>query len=169
LALSAAKGWPRFEFDQVEYSLVARSADGDVLPVAGPEKVSVMAWSPLAGGYLTGKYLAPGRRPQGRRQDPGKAFPPVDESRYGGAVRVLLETAKQEGTTPAAAALAWVLSRPGVAAAVLGPSSLEQLREDLALKPLSARALGFLDKASVLCSQASRSKGPDAPGTFVQL
>ena len=169
LAASSAKGWPRFEFDQVEYSLVARSADGDVLPVAGAEGVSVMAWSPLAGGYLTGKYLQAGERPKGRRQDPGRAFPPVDERRYAGVVRVLAGVAKQEAAAPSAAALAWVLSRPGIAAAVVGASNLRQLRENLAFKPLSPKSLGFLDQASILCSRASGSKGPAAPGTFVQL
>ncbi|MCX5795754.1 MAG: aldo/keto reductase [Elusimicrobia bacterium] len=169
LAASAAKAWPRCECDQVEYSLVARSADGDVLPVAGAEKVSVIAWSPLAGGYLTGKYLEPGQRPKGRRQDPSKAFPPLDEKRYGGVVRVLITVAKQEATTPSAAALSWVLSRPGIAAAVVGASSLMQLREDLALKTLSPKSLGFIDQASILCSRAPGPKGLSTPGTFVQL
>jgi aryl-alcohol dehydrogenase-like predicted oxidoreductase len=169
LAASAAKGWPRFEFDQVEYSLAARSADGDVLPVAAAEGVSAVAWSPLAGGYLTGRYLQAGKRPKGRRQDPAKAFPPVDEGRYSGVVKVLGSVARQEATTPAAAALAWVLSRPGIACAVVGASSLKQLRDNLALKPLSARALGYLDQASMLCSQASGSKGPAAAGPFVRL
>jgi aryl-alcohol dehydrogenase-like predicted oxidoreductase len=169
LAAAAAKAWPRFEFDQVEYSLVARSADGDLLPVAAAEKTSVMAWSPLAGGYLTGRYLGSGKRPKGRRHDPAKAFPPVDESRYGGVVRVLCSVAEQEKTTPSAAALSWVLSRPGIAAAVVGASSLKQLREDLALKALSVKSLGFLDQASIICSRASRPKGPAAAGTFVQL
>jgi aryl-alcohol dehydrogenase-like predicted oxidoreductase len=168
LAAQKAKGWPRFEFDQVEYSLAARSADGDVLPVAAAEGVSVLAWSPLAGGFLTGKYQAP-RRPRGRRQDPAKAFPPVDESRYGGVVKVLAGVARQEATTPSAAALAWTLSRPGIAAAVVGASSLKQLRENLALKPISPRALSYLDQASMLCSQSSGPKGPAAAGTFVQL
>ncbi|MBI5240811.1 MAG: aldo/keto reductase [Elusimicrobia bacterium] len=160
LAVSQGKGWPRFESDQVEYSLAARSADGDALPVAAAEGVSVVAWSPLAGGFLT---------PLGRRHKAGRGFPPVDASRYSGVVKVLSGVAQKEGTTPAAAALSWVLSRPGIAAAVVGASGVAQLREDLALKPLSARAAGYLDQASMLCSQASGPKGPGKAGTFVQL
>jgi aryl-alcohol dehydrogenase-like predicted oxidoreductase len=147
LAASAAKGWPRFESNQVEYSLAARSADGDILPVAG---------------------LSPAR-PKGRRQDPARAFPTVEEARYGGVVRVLMGIAKQEGVAPPVAALAWVLSRPGIAAAVVGASNLKQLRENLALKALSAKSLAFLDQASMLCSRASGPKGLSGPGTFVQL
>lgn len=160
LAAQTAKNLPRFEANQVEYSLAARAADGDALPVAAAAGVSVVAWSPLAGGFLT---------PLGRRHKVGRGFPPVDERRYSGMVKVLAGVAGQEGTTPAAAALAWVLARPGIAAAVVGASSLKQLREDLALKPLSPKALGYLDQASMLCSRASGPKGPEGAGTFVQL
>jgi aryl-alcohol dehydrogenase-like predicted oxidoreductase len=169
LSLAKAKAWSRFEFDQIEYSLVARAADGDVLPVAVAESAAVLAWSPLAGGFLTGKYHESGARPKGRRLDPSRAFPPVDEVRYGGMVRVLTGVARQEGATASAVALMWVLSRPGVAVAVVGASNLEQLRGNLALKTLSPKSLGFLDQASMLCSRASGSKGLSAPGTFVQL
>jgi len=166
--LAAPKGWPRFEFDQVEYSLVARSADGDVLPVTAAEKTSVMAWSPLAGGYLTGRYLVSGKRPKGRRQDPAKAFPPVDESRYGGVVRVLGSVAVQEKTTPSAAALAWVLSRPGLALRWWAPAASSSCART-SPSGLSAKSLGFLDQASIICSRASGSKGPAAAGTFCPI
>ena len=160
--LAEAKSWPRFEFDQVEYSLAARAADGDVLPAAAALGASILAWSPLAGGFLTGKYSG-AARPPGRRKDPARAFPPLDEARFSGVTKVLSRVAARAAAAPAAAALAWVLSRPGVAAAVVGARSVRQLKEDLALKSLSAQEIGFLDQASALCSRYG-SKGPDAPG-----
>jgi len=159
--LQEAGSWSREWEDEVT---AAAAADIEAAVAAAEglaaEGVSVLAWSPLAGGFLT---------PWGRRHQSGRGFPPVDERRYSGMVKVLASAARQEGTTPAAAALAWVLSRPGIAAAVVGASGLKQLREDLAMKPLSPKALGYLDQASMLCSRASGPKGPEGAGTFVQL
>lgn len=140
----------RFEFDQVQYSLTARFCEEDLAPVATREGVGLLAWSPLAGGYLTGKYRAGAPRPAGRRQTPGAAFPAVSEGRYDGLLRVLDAVARLEGLTPAQTALGWVLGRPGVASAVVGARSVGQLGETLGARPLSARAAAILDEASRL-------------------
>lgn len=141
----------RFEFDQVQYSLAARFCEEDLAPVAAREGVSLMAWSPLAGGYLTGKYRAGAPRPEGRRAS-GRGFPEVAESRYDALLKVLDSVARLEGLTPAQTALGWVLGRPGVACAVLGARSAAQLQETLGARPLSAKGAAVLDEASRLCS-----------------
>ncbi|MFI5350836.1 MAG: aldo/keto reductase [Elusimicrobiota bacterium] len=144
---AAAGGRARFEFDQVQYSLVARFAERDLVPVAEPAGVSLLAWSPLAGGLLTGKYAAPGAA--GRRSASG-AFPFVAAAPGAAAVDVLRRVAALEGATPAQAALAWIMGKPFVAAAVVGARMRAQLEEVLEARPLSARGAFLLDRASAL-------------------
>ncbi|MDX6767886.1 MAG: aldo/keto reductase [Elusimicrobiota bacterium] len=153
-ALGAAKraGSARFEFDQVQYSLAARFCEEDLVPVAAREGVSLLSWSPLAGGFLTGKYRPGVPRPSGRRRVPGAAFPAVPEERLEGVLRVLDAVARLEGLTPAQTALGWVLGRPGVASAVVGARTRAQLEETLGARPLSAKGAAVLEQASRLCA-----------------
>lgn len=145
LKAAAAAGRARFEFDQVQYSLVSRFPERDLVPVARGAGVSLLAWSPLAGGLLTGKYGAPGAA--GRRAAPD-AFPFVAPAAGEAAVSVLRRVAALEGGTPAQAALGWILSKPFVAAAVIGARTTAQLAEALETRPLSARGAAFLDRAA---------------------
>jgi len=147
LKASAAGGLSRFEFDQVQYSLVARFAEGELLPVAAPAGVSLLAWSPLAGGLLTGKYAAPGAR--GRRAAP-EAFPYVAPAPGAAAVDVLRRVAALESLTPAQTALGWIMGKAFVASAVVGARTPAQLEEALGAKPLSTRGAALLDRASAL-------------------
>lgn len=152
LAHAAIRGFRRFEFDQVQYSLAVRSIEADLVPVCAVGDVGLLAWSPLGGGFLSGKYPAKGRRPPGRRHDPAKAFPGLPEGKLGGLIDVLRQVAKLEGVQPVQAALGWMLGRPCVASAIVGARTVEQLEAALASRSLSARSAAFLDKASLLCS-----------------
>jgi aryl-alcohol dehydrogenase-like predicted oxidoreductase len=147
LKVAEDAGRARFEVDQVQYSLVSRFPEVDLVPVARRAGVSLLAWSPLAGGLLTGKYGTPGV--PGRRAAPD-AFPFVAPAAASAAVAVLRRVAALEGVTPAQAALGWVLSKPFVAAAVVGARTTTQLSEALGTRPLSARGADFLDRASAL-------------------
>lgn len=150
LAASARLKGARFEFDQVQYSLVARFPENDLVPVAGREGVGLLAWSPLAGGLLSGKYAA-GAVP-GRRAAPD-AFPYVAPGRGGAVVEVLRRVAALDGATCAQAALGWIMTKPFVASAVVGARTVDQLRELLDAKPSSPRATALLDRASEICSR----------------
>jgi aryl-alcohol dehydrogenase-like predicted oxidoreductase len=145
-AAAAAAGRVRPEFDQVQYSLAARFAEPDALAACAASGISALAWSPLGGGLLTGKYAAGG---QGRRSLPG-AFPELPEARLAPLVELVGKVARLEGVTPAQAALGWVLGRPAVAAAVVGARTAEQLGETLAARPLSAKAAALLERGSSL-------------------
>ena len=145
LTEALATGAARPQFDQVQFSLAARFAEKDLVPVAGREGVSLLAWSPLAGGLLSGKYAAPGA--SGRRASAG-AFPFVAAERGAALVEVLRRAAALDGQTCAQAALGWILGKPFVASAVLGARTPEQLRELLDARPLSERAASVLDRAS---------------------
>jgi aryl-alcohol dehydrogenase-like predicted oxidoreductase len=147
LNAAAARGRARFEFDQVQYSLVARFAETDLVPVAARAGVSLLAWSPLAGGLLTGKYARPGARGRREAED---AFPHVAAEAGAAAVDVLRRVAALENATPAQAALGWIMGKPFVAAAVVGARTTAQLDEALGSRPLSARGAALLDRASAL-------------------
>ncbi len=151
LELAATGRRHRFEFDQVEYSLANRQIEGDVMPVCAASDVSVLAWSPLGGGFLSGKYSRAGKRPEGRRRDPEKAFPPLPEERLGGLSRVLERIATLEVISPAQAAIGWLLGKPHVASVIVGARTADQLEMNLASRALPPRSAAFLDKASELC------------------
>lgn len=145
LGLSAARGWARPEFDQVQYSLAWRWSEPEALAACAASGVSALAWSPLAGGLLTGKYARPGAR--GRRRKP-EAFPLLPDAKLAPLVALLAKVAQLEGVTPAQAALGWLLAKPVVAAAVVGARTREQLEETLAARPLSPKSCALLDRGS---------------------
>jgi len=149
LDLAAAKGFTRFESNQVQYSLLERGAEADQAAVIRDKGLSILAWSPLAGGYLTGKYKKGTAGPKGARlTDEASRFPWFDAGRAAGVLTVLEKIAAAHRMTPAQAALSWVLSKPWVAAAIIGVTSAAQLEENLAAasRPLSQEALGYLDR-----------------------
>jgi aryl-alcohol dehydrogenase-like predicted oxidoreductase len=126
--IAGFRGWTPAIALQVEYSLLARTVEGEHIPMAQQLGLGVMPWSPLRSGFLSGKYS---RRRSG----------PVDTLRsalVGGpteadydVIDVLEEVAAEAGVTPAAAALSWVHNRPGVAATLIGARHLEQLKDNL--------------------------------------
>ena len=149
LKLADGAGQARFHFDQVQYSLVSRFPETDLVPVARREGVGLLAWSPLAGGLLSGKYAAasaPGRRVS------APAFPYVAPQQGAAMVAVLSRVAKLEGLSCAQTALGWIMGKPFVASAVLGARTREQFAELLGARLLSPRAADLLDRASELCS-----------------
>ena len=146
--LSYARG--RFAFDQVQYSLAARFPESDLVPVAERDGVSLVSWSPLAGGLLSAKYASAAAT--GRRVS-ADAFPFVEPQRGAALVKVLQAVAALEGSTCAQAALGWIMGKPFVASATLGARTPAQLTELLASKPLSPRAAALLDRASEICSR----------------
>jgi aryl-alcohol dehydrogenase-like predicted oxidoreductase len=139
LEACAGGGWSRFEFDQVQYSLAFRAPEDELAPVAAQNGVSLMAWSPLGGGLLSG-------RPARTR------FPNLPEKRLAGLRALLPKAAVLEKQAQAQVALSWLLGRPGVACAVVGASSVAQLEMDLTAGPISRRSREYLDRASELCA-----------------
>lgn len=142
--LASARG--RLAFDQVQYSLAARFPENDLVPVAERDGASLISWSPLAGGLLSGKGAS------GRRAS-ADAFPYVEPQRGAALVKVLQAVSALEGSTCAQAALGWIMGKPFVASATLGARTPAQLTELLSSKPLSPRAAALLDRASEICSR----------------
>ncbi len=129
LAVSEKTGIARFETAQVYYSLAGRDIENEIVPLCEYKKVGILTWSPLAGGYLSGKYR---KGIQGRRTaslDGG--FPPVDTAHGDKVLDLLAEIAKKRGIGEAAVALAWLIARPYVTSVILGAKDTRQLSENL--------------------------------------
>ena len=127
LGVSERRGWARFVSVQAYYSLVARDLEVEVLPMAREEGLGVMTWSPLAGGYVSGKYRA--GRPEVARRN-AFDFPQVS-AHAEDALAVLEEVAGDRGVSMARVALAWLRQQPGVTSVILGARGPEQLDDNL--------------------------------------
>ncbi|MEV3921299.1 aldo/keto reductase [Actinomadura coerulea] len=128
--LAQWRGWSRFIALQVPYSLLKRDIERDLLPMAETLGLGVTAWSPLAGGVLSGKYTRPGTA-GGRLA--GASLSDGDHA----VARVVGEVADELGTTPARVAIAWTMSRSPIVHPIIGARTTDQLRDDLAAVDLT--------------------------------
>jgi len=123
----------RFEWVQNSYSLLDRSAEREMLPMCADQRVGFTAFSPLAGGWLTGKYRAKQPYPDGSRMTlRPEPYLHLDSERVYRGLDLLAEAAAARGVSIDALALAWVLHRPEVNVAILGPRTPAQLASALA-------------------------------------
>ena len=125
------------------YSLVGRDVEHEVVPLCHHEKLAFLPWSPLAGGFLTGKYRRDdAKKPEGSRFATSKfgEFPPVDKAKGFDVVDKLVALAEKNGTTPATLALKWLLCKPIVTSVIIGVKRIDQLVENLRATSLSACA-----------------------------
>jgi len=129
LATAAGRGWERFVSLQAYYALAGRELEHELLPLCREEGLGVLPWSPLAGGFLTGKFRRDGAKPADARRA-GFDFPPVDE-RVFDAVDALGAVAKARGATIAQVALAWLLAQPAVTSVIIGAKTMAQLEDNL--------------------------------------
>lgn len=141
-------GWAPFVAGQINYSLVQRDAEYDLMPFMAEGGVGGMAWSPLAGGFLTGKYDRSNIDAPGSRV--AMSSLPYDRAQGLDVVDALRTVAKARGCSVAQAALAWVIARPVMATAVIGISRIEQLDELAAAGDivLTADEIAALEAAS---------------------
>lgn len=124
------RSWTPLVALQIEYSLMERTVEGDLIPMAREMGLGVTPWSPLKGGVLSGKYT----RENAGKVEPGRGAwvtAHLTERAYA-IVDVLVSVAAEAGVTPAQAALAWVQNRPGVASTIIGARTMRQLEDNLA-------------------------------------
>lgn len=131
LKLSETKGLPRIASIQNAYSLLNRVFEIGLSEFTHWEDVSLLAYSPLAMGVLTGKYLD-GARPEGARLTRFTRFTRYEGPEAESAARQYVQLAREHGLSPAQMALAWVNSRPFVASNLIGATTMEQLKENIA-------------------------------------
>jgi aryl-alcohol dehydrogenase-like predicted oxidoreductase len=135
LLLSRASGWSPLVSLQAELSLLVRSTEWELLPVCKEEGIGLLAWSPLAGGWLSGKYRK-GREPESNsrvgRRDRWDDQPAQRESELTWrVVGRLEEIARTRGKTPAQVALNFLLKRSDIVVPIMGVRTLDQLAENL--------------------------------------
>ena len=135
LWLSDVHKWVRFETIQMQYNLLRRDIEWEHIPLCQNQSLSVLAWSPLAGGFLSGKFRrGVTTRSEWRRSAPESSqleFNRINEEQGYRIVDELDAIAKAHQATVAQVALAWVAAKPGVASVIMGARSLEQLGDSL--------------------------------------
>ena len=138
LGVADQHGLGRFVSQQIHYTLQAREAEYELVPIAIDQGLGVLVWSPLAGGLLSGKYRRGEAGPQESRLLSGWDEPPVrDPDKLYDIVEVLVEVAKGRGASPAQVALAWLLERPAVTSVIIGARTIEQLADNLGAADLT--------------------------------
>ena len=131
LATSDAKGYQRFVSQQIHYTLQAREAEYELVPAGLDQGVGILVWSPLGGGWLSGKYTR-NAKPDDGRQVRGFKEPPIrDWDALWDIVDVINEVARNRGVSGAQVALAWLLQRPLVASVIVGGRNLQQFEDNL--------------------------------------
>ena len=120
---------PRFVCEQPPYSILVRGVEQAVLPTCRRHGVGVLAWAPLNGGWLTGKYRRKTPAPPGSRGDySAEHMAPATDLKFD-AVEALTELAEEAGLSLITLALAWVREHPAITAAIIGPKTPDQLAE----------------------------------------
>ncbi|MDP3173639.1 MAG: aldo/keto reductase, partial [Phenylobacterium sp.] len=130
LAASDRIGLTRYASQQIQYSLLWRDAEDELLPLGLDQGVGALIWSPLASGYLSGKYRKPGENAATRLS--GDALSTVDDERARAIVDVLDDIATTRGVSAAQVALNWVVRRAGVTSVIMGARTEAQLADNLA-------------------------------------
>ena len=151
LGVSEAHNYQRFVSQQIHYTLHAREAEYELVPVSLDQGLGILVWSPLAGGLLSGKYRRGVSAPEGSRHAGGHSEPPVyDWEKLYDIIDVVVSIAEEHNVTGAQVALAWLLQRPGVTSVIVGGRNEEQFRDNLAAAELklSEHQVRRLDEVS---------------------
>jgi len=152
LAISRAEGLERFKCTQSYYSLAGRELEREMIPLLLDQGVGLLVWSPLAGGFLSGKFTRGGTDAAGRRAK--FDFPPIDKEQAYDIVDAMRPVAAAHSATVPQVALAWLLAQPAVSSIIIGARKPEQLDDnlksvELALSPDELKALSEASRLKV--------------------
>jgi aryl-alcohol dehydrogenase-like predicted oxidoreductase len=144
-------GTARYESMQIQWSLVARDAERELVPAARQFGMGVLVWSPLAAGFLSGKYKRDEAPPKGSRLAAWKdSWAARATQQNWTTLDAVQAVAKHHGVSPSAVSLAWLLTKPEVSSVIVGARTVSQLKENIAAAELklSPEDLKQLDKVS---------------------
>src|SRR4029077_11699334 len=130
--LADLRGWTPFVGLQIEYSLIERTPERELLPMAEHLGLGVTAWSPLAGGLLTGKQLQAGGAKDSRQSDASMQQFIASSARKEAITREVVAMAQESGHSPAQVALAWLRQRTTPVIPIIGARKLAQVKDNLA-------------------------------------
>jgi aryl-alcohol dehydrogenase-like predicted oxidoreductase len=152
LEIARREGRIPFVSQQIHYTLQAREAEYELIPIAIDQKLGVLVWSPLAGGLLSGKYRRNKAAPTDTRLAAGWKEPPIsDENKLWDIVDEVVAIADARKVSGAQVALAWLLGRPAVSTVIIGGRSEAQIKDNLGAADLAltAEERARLDKVSL--------------------
>ena len=152
-AIAQFRGWHKFMGLQYYYSAVSRDIEHELVPMAVDHNIAIFPWSPLAGGFLTGKFTREAADADSRRAS--FDFPPIDKEKAYDLVDVMGDLAKIHDASIAQVALAWVRQQKGVTSTIIGAKTLDQLKDnvDSTQLLLTEDDLRKIDKVSPLPMQ----------------
>jgi aryl-alcohol dehydrogenase-like predicted oxidoreductase len=162
ITISEFKGYARFDTLQAYYSIAGRDLEREFAPMFRHTKTGLLAWSPLAGGLLSGKFSRDNQKPENSRRSEFD-FPLVDKERAWRILDVIRPIGVAHGCSPARIALAWLLHQPAVTSVLIGAKRTDQLKDNLASVDvkLSREELQQLDQISQL--------PPEYPGWMLSV
>ncbi|CAG4990870.1 1-deoxyxylulose-5-phosphate synthase YajO [Dyadobacter sp. CECT 9275] len=149
--IAEKNGWTKFVACQHYYSIAGRDIERELVPMMEDQHLALMPWSPLAGGFLSGKFTRNNETSGDNRRDVFD-FPPVDKEKAYDIIEVIQPIAEAHGASVARIALAWVLHQKPVTSLIIGAKKPEQLADNIAATEvvLTAEELEKLDQISAL-------------------
>jgi aryl-alcohol dehydrogenase-like predicted oxidoreductase len=135
LGVSRQHNWAEFASVQAYYSIAGRDLERGIFPLAQDQKLGVMVWSPLAGGFLSGKFKRDQTPLTGSRRAEFD-FPPLNKEKAYACLDAIEPIAKAHGVSAAQVSLAWILSKPQVSTIIIGARRMDQLMDNLASSKL---------------------------------
>ncbi|MET0545457.1 MAG: aldo/keto reductase [Caulobacterales bacterium] len=151
LWISDKRNLHRMESLQMYYSIAGRDLEREIVPLAQDQELAILPWSPLAGGFLSGKFTRNGANPNNSRRS-GFDFPPIDRERAYDCIEAMQPIAQKHEATVAGVALAWLLHKPWVTSVLIGARNTDQLSDNLAATriKLTDEDMAALDAVSAL-------------------
>lgn len=151
LGVAERLGLARFESLQAYYTIAGRDLEREIVPMLASEGLGLMVWSPLAGGFLSGKYGRHEKAEEGSRRTTFD-FPPVQLERGYDCIEAMRGIAETKGVSVAQIALAWLLHQKVVTSVIVGAKRVDQLDDNIAATSveLSAEELAVLDRVSAM-------------------
>lgn len=151
LGVAEKHGWNKFVGLQYYYSLSGRDIEREIIPLAEDQNLALMPWSPLAGGFLSGKYTRNNEKAGDSRRD-NFDFPPVNKEKAYDIIDVIAEIGTQHNASAAAIALAWVRLQKDVTSTIIGAKRVDQLHDNIKSTEieLSAEDIKRIEEVSAL-------------------
>ena len=153
-------GWTKFVASQNYYSIGSRDIEREIIPMALSESIGIMPWSPLAGGFLSGKFTRNNEVAGNSRRD-AFDFPPIDKQKAYDIIDVMAEIGKSHSVSVATVALNWVIRQQGITSTIIGAKTLDQLHDNIA-----AVALQLTDEEMKQLNEIS-ALSPEYPGWMI--
>jgi aryl-alcohol dehydrogenase-like predicted oxidoreductase len=154
IGIAEKHGWNKFVGMQYFYALAGRDIEREIVPLALDQNLAIMPWSPLAGGFLSGKYTRNNEKAGDSRRDTFD-FPPINKDKAYDIIDVITDVAKQHNASVAEIALAWVRQQKGITSTIIGAKNVDQLNANIKSTEiqLSADDLKKIDEVSALSKE----------------